>query len=118
MRTFVPLFFKQASFWVIIISVTVTVGWFARALFVGFLSDDYDFLDYVLVAIQTPYPAWTLLTTSIGGASFFRPVINLSFLIDYRLYHLAPFGYHLTNLLFFGGSIALVVLIAQRLTGS
>ncbi|MBI4262590.1 glycosyltransferase family 39 protein [Candidatus Uhrbacteria bacterium] len=91
---------------------------FYRTFSVGFLADDYDFIDAVYEARATKHPVVTLLTSPIGGSSFFRPVVNLSFWVDYQLFGTTPFGYHLTNLLLFGSSVALLILIAVRLIGN
>jgi len=40
-----------------------------------------------------------LYSSSLAGSNFYRPVQTLSFILDYHLWHLNPFGYHLTNLL-------------------
>ncbi len=47
-------------------------------------------------------------------ATFYRPVVMASFLIDYALWGLNVFGYHLTNLLVYIGSVWLVFLIACK----
>lgn len=54
--------------------------------------------------------------SSFPGA-FFRPVSTLSFSLDYALWRLNPFGYHLLNLFLHAIASALVLLIARRLTG-
>lgn len=43
---------------------------------------------------------------------FYRPVLNLSFALDYAVWGLRPFGYHLTDLII---TCATVVLLAQML---
>ncbi|MBI4983005.1 MAG: tetratricopeptide repeat protein [Candidatus Omnitrophica bacterium] len=40
-----------------------------------------------------------LYSSSLAGSNFYRPVQTLSFILDYHLWHLNPFGYHLTNVL-------------------
>ena len=44
-----------------------------------------------------------------GG--YYRPLILLSYAIDYQIYRLKPWGYHLTNLLVHLGVVALVFLL-------
>lgn len=41
---------------------------------------------------------WTLTYTPNSG--YYRPIITFSYMIDYTLWRLKPFGYHLTNTLF------------------
>ena len=42
----------------------------------------------------------TLLTTSFFGTnSYYRPLVSLSFMLDYYFFRLNPFFYHLENIL-------------------
>ncbi|MBI4335874.1 MAG: glycosyltransferase family 39 protein, partial [Candidatus Omnitrophica bacterium] len=41
----------------------------------------------------------THLFHNTGGSNFYRPLQTLSFMVDYRIWGLNPFGYHLTNTL-------------------
>lgn len=111
---------KPAVFPLIVLAagIIISIAWYARSLTVGFLADDYDFLEHVTAAEMHPQPVLTLARASIGGASFFRPVINLSFWSDYQLFRYQPTGYHLSNLLIFGLSLGLTVLIVEKLSKS
>ncbi len=40
-----------------------------------------------------------LYSGTLSGSNFYRPVQMLSFMLDYRLWHLSAAGYHLTNIL-------------------
>lgn len=51
------------------------------------------------------------------AAYFYRPVVNLSFALDYALGGLRPWVYQLSNLLLFCGCAALVAMLASRLSG-
>ena len=42
---------------------------------------------------------WTLTAENETSKSFFRPIHTLHFILDYRLWGLDPFGYHLSNTL-------------------
>ena len=55
-----------------------------------------------------------------GGmhSNFYRPVQLLSFMIDYRIWKLNPFGYHLTSLLLHIVNSALIYLIALAISSS
>lgn len=48
---------------------------------------------------------------------YFRPLLNLSFAADERLFGLEPWGYQLTGALLFGGAGLAIWLLAGRLTG-
>lgn len=47
--------------------------------------------------------------------SIFRPVVNLSYALNYAVSGLDPFGYHLTNLLLHLANVALLLALARRL---
>ncbi len=40
-----------------------------------------------------------LYSSTLIGSNFYRPIQSLSFMLDYKLWQLEPFGYHLTNVL-------------------
>ena len=71
-----------------------------------FLSDDFIFLadihEFGIQSIWTVFPRF-----------FFRPIIMLSFWLDYRLWEFQSWGYHLTNLLFHVANACLVTWIAK-----
>ena len=46
------------------------------------------------------------------------PSLPLSFFVDYQIWGLNPFGYHLTNVLFHAAASALVCLLTFRLSGA
>ncbi len=58
----------------------------------------------------------TLMDGRYAG-DFYRPLLNLTFALDYAVWRLKPIGYQLTNaLLFAGGAVALFALV-RRLVG-
>ncbi len=52
---------------------------------------------------------------SKSGAPYYRPLVSLSYRIDYALWGKDPFGYHLSVLLFHLLNTALVFVLARRL---
>ncbi len=58
-----------------------------------FVSDDFSLIERVVQ--QGMFYSWG---ESHGG--FLRPIIILSYLIDYKFWNLNPVGYHLTNIIF------------------
>src|SRR5262245_57194470 len=59
----------------------------------GFVKDDFGWV--VTSRLQQPSDLQHLLGAPTG---FFRPLVSLSFAIDYALFDTAPRGYGLTNL--------------------
>lgn len=53
-----------------------------------------------------------------GMKGLYRPLRNVSFTIDYSLWHLNPFGYHLTNVLLHMAVAGLVAFAARRIFNS
>jgi len=92
-------------------------------VFSGSLKNDFAWDDKYLV-VNNPYiKSWDYLpqifTTQLYGASeihsnFYRPFQLLSFAIDYSIWGLNPFGYHLTNLFLhiFNAILVYLILIA------
>ncbi|HYF63950.1 MAG TPA: hypothetical protein VD886_14105 [Herpetosiphonaceae bacterium] len=76
-----------------------------------FLSDDF----YLIRAVRQNgvFGLW-----SSRNAPFFRPLIAASLFIDYNLWGLNPFGYHLLTIFLHATNSFLVYLIAARLYGS
>jgi hypothetical protein len=70
-----------------------------------FLSDDFTLVD--IVAQNGRFGVW-----SSQGAPFFRPLISLSFFLNYQLFGLDPAGYYLTNLLLHAANASLVSYLA------
>ena len=58
---------------------------------------------------------WAFTTTY---ANFWHPLTWLSLLLDFQLYGLEPWGYHLTNVLLHGTTTVLLFLILRRMTAN
>jgi hypothetical protein len=64
------------------------------------------------------HPAlWTVHDGSVGAVGTYRPLALASMVFDYKLFGLAPWGFHLTNLLLHAECQILVFLLLWRLTG-
>jgi protein O-mannosyl-transferase len=75
-----------------------------------FLSDDFTLID--AVAQGGPFGIW-----SSQGSPFFRPLVSLSFFLNYHLGGVNPAGYYLMNLLLHAANACLVTWIAWLLFG-
>lgn len=119
------------------------MDWFALALLVAAVGVAFapvlqcDFVNYDDPAFVTnngelrfglsrhglSWALWTayfqMLSSADGPAvAHWHPLVWLTFLVDYELYGLAPWGYHLTNLLWHLGSTLLLFAALRRLTGA
>ncbi|MBI5369321.1 MAG: hypothetical protein HZA54_19960, partial [Planctomycetes bacterium] len=93
----------------------------------GFVFDDetvivYDRtvreLRHPAVHFSTPYWGGSLLARREPiGTSTYRPLATLSFAVDYALWGLQPWGYHLTSLLVHALATLAVLGLLRRLTG-
>src|SRR5262245_28007436 len=95
----------------------VTVLVFSPALWNGFVEWD----DHINLLHNANYPGlgwphirWLFSTTLMGH---YIPVTWLSFALDYALWKMNPFGYHLTNCLVHALNAALFYLLARHLLG-
>ena len=57
----------------------------------------------------------THLFKTTGYSNFYRPMQIVSFMFDYALWKLNPFGYHLTNLFFHLLNVMLVYFLVKRI---
>jgi len=88
-----------------LIIVVVICAVYSQAVRFDFLSyDDYDLIsqntDYLgnlrnLAASFTTH----VFSTHRAESAYYRPLLLVSFIIDYRLWGLNPFGFHLVNVL-------------------
>jgi hypothetical protein len=93
--------FRRHVNWLVMISLIFVIGIIYWPIFDAyFISDDYTFL-LSLHSLATQllngqkWEEWF-----VGGIvqySFFRPFGNLSWLLDFIIYGLAPIGYHITS---------------------
>jgi len=110
---------RAALAWAALAAVTAAAFWWVVTI--GFLGDDFG---YVQRFSQLPLLAWPRLFVRewSGGIWGFplrelRPIAALAFMIDSRVWHLAPAGYHITNLLLHLGCSGLVMLVTRDLVG-
>jgi tetratricopeptide (TPR) repeat protein len=96
----------------------ITFAAFGQVLFYKFI----DFDDNVYVT-KNPHVQGGLSRQSIVWAfrtpyaSFWHPLTMLSYMLDYQLFGLNPFGYHLTNVLLHIANTLLLFIILNEMTG-
>lgn len=112
--------FPKISFYsIILIGIIALTGFIAYANILNsfFLSDDF-----VLIALLSklgPFGLW--FNQQHGKSLFFRPLLGIISFLDYKIWGLNPFGYHLTNFgfhlanSFLVGSIAFLFSLNLRL---
>jgi len=115
------IFSKRVRVLAIVGLTLVAISVYAPALAGGFVWDDQ-----ALIVENTSIHSWTHVGDILSRDFFhlhddpqpygyYRPVITLSYLLEYHLWGLRPFGYHATNVLLHAVSTVLVALILRRL---
>jgi protein O-mannosyl-transferase len=105
-----------ASAWTVPVAVSlVSAGVYLPVLRAGFV--DWD--DTTLLVRNSAYRGfgaaqlrWMLTSDLLGH---YAPVTWLSFALDYMIWGVKPFGFHLTNLILHAINAGLVALVARRL---
>jgi hypothetical protein len=87
----------------------VTGLFYAPSLALGLISDDFS-----LIELARSSSVASLFVSKVAG-DYYRPVVQLSFLLDYEFWSAEPFGYHATNLFLHLLNTILVSLIAKRI---
>ena len=89
--------------WIIpLILALIGMGLYAANAGDYFRSDDF-----VLIANARGSIAPYFTGENLGGTTFYRPMTLVTYRLDFFLWGLLPWGFHLTNLLLFGGILAL-----------
>lgn len=111
---------KHAAIAVIVI---VSFGVYFNALFNGFVYDDLYLVlenqwirdtEYILKIFTQGF--WSFSPKLINyPENYYRPLVHVIYMIDYHLFGLKPWGYHLTKTLFHAGSSALVFLTTSTI---
>jgi Flp pilus assembly protein TadD len=92
--------------------ISLTVVTYANTLQNGFVWDDVLLVSENQLVRNFSYvaPAFTreLYQHVDSGTAYYRPLQTISYMADYQLWGLNPFGYHLTNLLLHLGCVLLL----------
>lgn len=115
---------KKNDWWVILFLVFVSLVVYANSFQNEFVWDDQKLIadNYYIRDWRNTGKIFTqdLFYKSWKTGNYYRPLQSLSFMLDYSLWRLKPFGYHLTNITFHilcGISVYFLILliIKQRL---
>ncbi len=112
--TLPPGSFEQVTRLGVVCLLGVTLAMFAQGLFGTFVWGDVPLIlqnrnvrdAHVLQALGSQF--WDVSSGVAGGAGYYRPLVTLSYVLEWRLYGDRPFGYHFTNLLLHLACVALV----------
>jgi tetratricopeptide (TPR) repeat protein len=107
---------SRALFAVLLVAVMLVVFWQTTSHeFVNY--DDQAYVSgnsHVQQGLTQQSVAWAFTTLQLSN---WHPVTWLSYMLDFEIYGLSPFGYHLTNLCFHLANTLLLLYLLYRLTG-
>jgi tetratricopeptide (TPR) repeat protein len=111
--------FKNSLYLIAILVISISV--YGNTIFNGFVSDDnYQILRNVW--IKDPQYITDIFFKDVWGfynnssmSNYYRPIMYLIFMINYHIFGLNPWGFHLVNILFHAGNSILVFLILSML---
>lgn len=102
-----------------LLALTLVAAAYAPALGAPFVWDDHDLIEnQLIVRERQPWPTyftrafWSDPYDAPGG--FFRPLVTLSYALEWRLWSGDPAGFHLTNLLVHLLNCLAVFLLARK----
>jgi len=104
--------------------VVISFGVYANSLNGEFIWDDKE-----LIADNVYIKNWDYLSTNLtrdffyrsqdkGKVGYYRPIITLSYMINYALFGLKPLGYHLTNVFIHTLTALVIYSLTFSLSGS
>lgn len=100
--------------------VCLSLGLAIGGAYYNAVGNGFVFDDYLLVVdnplVRTSRSLWMLLSNPLSLG--YRPLRTFSYILDYRLGGMQPWGFHLSNLLYHWGTACLVFLTALRLTNA
>lgn len=106
----------------IILIMLIAAGVYANTLFNGFVYDDESQVlenPWIRDARFIPYmftsSVWSFLEPKMGTSNYYRPMMHLIYLFNYRIFGLKPWGFHLVNIILHVLVSVMVFLMAKAL---
>ena len=98
--------------------VVLAIAPYVPALRAGYIWDDSDYLTSN-ATVRTLDGLWQIWTHPSANLQFY-PLFYTSYWLEYQVWGLNPFGYHLVNLLLHAGSVLVLwrVLLRLRVPGA
>ncbi len=112
---------KSAPYTTIVILLIVSIGVYLNTLPNEFVYDDeFQVLRNLWIKDIRNIPEIFLTNVwAFAGkenlSNYYRPLMHIIYMIDYHIFGLKPWGFHLTNIIFHAGVTLLVYLIASIL---
>ncbi|MBI4679863.1 MAG: hypothetical protein HY753_01285, partial [Nitrospirae bacterium] len=109
----------SSKYTAIAILLIISIGVYLNTLPNEFVYDDeYQVLENLWIrdAKYIPEIFLTNVWAFVGEeklSNYYRPLMHITYMIDYHIFGLKPWGFHLTNIIFHAGVTLLVFLIAS-----
>jgi len=101
----------------VLLILVISIAIYSNTFKNGFVYDDrFTIVDNIFIKDWKNLPELFSKTYfSRSGEETYRPIVTLTYFLDYSLWGLKPFGYHLTNILLHSANVVLVYLFALSL---
>jgi len=114
---------QSAAFLPIFIIALIAFGVYFNTLFNGFVDDDGAqvlrnpwITDIKHLPDMFSKSVWSFLKSDVSN--YYRPMMHVTYMINYHIFGLQAWGFHLVNVLFHMGNSVLAFLLIERLLGS
>lgn len=108
---------KSVSIFIIILLSSFSVLLYLNTIHGKFVYDDFKIIVGNCFIKEWKY--FPKIFTSdyflISGEMSYRPLVTISYFIDYAIWHLNPFGFHLTNIVLHTGNVILFYLFLSTI---
>ncbi|HHT9135898.1 MAG TPA: tetratricopeptide repeat protein [Candidatus Wunengus sp. YC60] len=105
------------------ILLPILVSLISFLAYLNTLNHQFVFDDFRIITNNPYIKDWKYFSAlfnrdyfKISGELSYRPLVTLSYFIDYSIWHLNPFGFHLTNLLIHSLNTFIVYLLIFKIT--
>lgn len=107
------------------IKVILLIAFAGALIYSNCLGNSFVWDDAFLIVENCYIKSWLnlprifcldLFYGTVEGWNYYRPIQTLSYMVDYSIWHLRPFGYHISSLLFHILNACLVYLLVNLLS--
>lgn len=97
----------------ILLLAIISIAVYVNSISNGFVFDDEDTVvgNFLIKDIHNLPKLFKWEYFSISGETTYRPVVTLSYFIDYAIFNLKPWGFHLTNVLLHAANVILAYIL-------
>lgn len=111
---------KSKAFYLLLLLVVITFCVFLNAIPNGFVYDDISVIEenYFIKSPGNLPKIFSKEYFSLSNELSYRPVVTLSYFLDYAVWGLNPFGYHLSNVAIHAFNVFMFCILVNNLVKS